>query len=62
MLFGALMFMRGKIFQDLGDNFRYELDLHGAKRIYEFNVNSGGGDFATLRLATAIKEIGTRCL
>ena len=58
MHLGSVLFLRSKIYHDLGDTYKAQLDIQASKRIYEYNVGKGGGDFATLRLAAAIKEIG----
>jgi hypothetical protein len=58
MHFGSLFFVRSKLSQDLGDQSKADSDLQMTKRIYEENLSSGG-DFAVIRLATTIKEIGS---
>lgn len=57
MHYGSFLFVRSKLAQDLADQSRADSDLQLAKRIYEEHLGSGG-DFAVIRLATVIKEIG----
>lgn len=57
-VYGLLLFTRGKVYQDVGESYKFEQDIKAAKLVYENCVYRGGGDFSTLRLAACVKEIG----
>lgn len=59
MHFGSLMFTRSKINSDMGDASQAEADMFVARRVYEENIERGAGDYAVLRLATVLKEVGS---
>jgi tetratricopeptide (TPR) repeat protein len=57
MLYGSYLYLRSKINADLGDINGADADMNMVRKIYSEHVEAGAGDFATIRLASALKDI-----